>query len=146
MEDFSNDNINLGQDFSALTLVEIIGNNSAWQPLIYGTFANLEEILQQSLNLGHLLIPVLKINNTHIGEIRSKIQECHIAHLDLAKYQPLQDKNLQIASPSSSEIFSNSLTQLGIITKQIEPLQTLPVTPNSSLKMHKGYLFILPVQ
>jgi len=41
----SNNNINLGQDFLALTLIEIIGNNSAWQPPIYGTFINLEEIL-----------------------------------------------------------------------------------------------------
>ena len=69
MEDSGNNNINLGQDFLASTLVEMMGNNSAWQPLIYRTFANLEEILQQSLNLGHLLILVLKINNIHIGEI-----------------------------------------------------------------------------
>jgi len=69
MEDSGNNNMNLEQDFLALILVEIIGNNSIWQPLIYKTFANSEEILQQSLNLGYLLILVLKINNTHIGEI-----------------------------------------------------------------------------
>ena len=69
MEDSGNSNINLGQDFLASTLIEIMGNNSAWQPLIYGTFTNLEEILQQSLNLGYLLIPMLKINDIYIREI-----------------------------------------------------------------------------
>jgi hypothetical protein len=67
-ENSGNDNINLGQDFLASTLVEIMGGNSAWQPLIYGTFINLEETLQQSLNLGHLLTPMLKTNDTHIRE------------------------------------------------------------------------------
>jgi len=69
IENSSNNNINLGQDFSALTFVEIIGNNSVWQPPIYRTFVNSKEILQQSLNSGYLLILVLKINNTHIREI-----------------------------------------------------------------------------
>ena len=64
----SNDNINLGWDFLASAHIEIMDNNSAWQPLIYGTFTNLEEILQQSLNLGYLLTLILKINDRHIRE------------------------------------------------------------------------------
>ena len=45
IKDSGNGNINLGCDFLALALIEIINNNSAWQPLIYGTFTNLEETL-----------------------------------------------------------------------------------------------------
>ena len=146
IEDSGNNNINLRQDFSALALVEIINNNSVQQPLIYGTFTNLEETLQQSLNLGYLLILMLKTNNRYIRETRNKVQESYIAHPKLAEYQLLQNKTLQIASPSSSEIFSNLLAQLGIITRQIEPQQTLPATPNSSLKIYKGYLFAPLIQ
>ena len=45
IEDSGNNNMNLGQDYLALTLIEIMGNNNIWQPPIYGTFTNLEEIL-----------------------------------------------------------------------------------------------------
>jgi len=45
IKDSGNNNINLRQDFLALTLIEIIDNNSAWQSLIYGSFTNLEETL-----------------------------------------------------------------------------------------------------
>jgi len=34
IEDFGNNNINLGWDFLALALIEIMDNNSVWQPLI----------------------------------------------------------------------------------------------------------------
>ena len=46
IENSGNGNINLGQDFSASTLIKIMGNNSIWQPLIYRTFTNLEETPQ----------------------------------------------------------------------------------------------------
>ena len=46
IKDSGNNNINLGWDFLALTFVEIMDNNSVWQPLIYRTFTNLEETLQ----------------------------------------------------------------------------------------------------
>jgi len=49
--------------------IKIRGNNSAQQALIYRTFTNSEETLQQSLNLGHLLILMLKVNNIYIREI-----------------------------------------------------------------------------
>ena len=45
IKDSGNGNINLGCNFSASALMEIMNNNSAWQPLIYGTFTNLEETL-----------------------------------------------------------------------------------------------------
>jgi len=68
IKDSGNNNINLGWDFSALALIEIIDNNSAWQPLIYRTFTNLKGTLQQSLNLGYLLTLIPKTNNRHIRE------------------------------------------------------------------------------
>ena len=105
-------------------LMEDSGNNSAWQPLIYGTFTNSEETPQQSLNSGHLLIPMPKLNDT----------------------QPLQNEILQMASPPSSEIFSNSLAQSDTTTRQIEPWPTPPETPNSSLGKHGGHPFALPVR
>lgn len=108
----------------------------------------LQLLLKQARNISQLnaklLIRMPKTNDTHIGEIRSKIQECHIAHPELAECQP-QNKILQIASPSSPEIFSNSLPQSGTTTRQIEPWQTPPTTLNSYLEMHEGYLFAPPI-
>jgi hypothetical protein len=86
-----------------------------------------------------------KINDTHIREIRSEIQMCHMAHPELAECQP-QNKILQMASPSSPEIFSNPLPQSGTTTRQIEPWQTPPATPNSYLEMHEGYPFAPPIR
>ena len=69
IKDSGDDNINLGWDFSASALMEIIDNNSTWQPLIYRTITNLEETLQQSLGLGYLLILIPETNDRHIGKI-----------------------------------------------------------------------------
>ncbi|XTI95093.1 hypothetical protein V2W45_1444066 [Cenococcum geophilum] len=110
----------------------------------------LQLLLKQAGNISQLnaklLIRMPETNDTHIGEIRSEIQEYHIAHPELAECQPLQNKILQIASPSSSEIFSNSLPQSGTTTRQIESWQPPPATPNSYLEMHGGYPFAPPIR